>query len=302
MENLQAVLDEVHTIICLMSPEFYFQQIEEVFNDVMRLFKGIYPGYRACNTGYHDLKHTTDSFLAMARLIHGGHINGEIFTDRGVSLALISALMHDTGYIQSEDDLTGTGGKYTLVHIDRSIEFMRKYFTGKWYTTEEFQFCSCCLKCTGLDVEIGEVPFVSKENEILGKMLGTADLLGQMADRTYLEKLFHLFREFDEGGVPGFRSELELIEKTPGFHELTKERFSAELSGVNRHMRAHFRVRWDMDEDFYASAIERHIDYLKFIVEHQRGDYRAFLRRGSGDERLLEKEMQTMKEGEWRSL
>jgi hypothetical protein len=284
MENLQAVLDEVHTIICLMSPEFCFRQIEEVLDDIMRLFKGLYPGYRACNTGYHDLKHTTDSFLAIARLIHGAHINGENFTDRGVSLALISALMHDTGYIQLEDDLTGTGGKYTLIHIDRSIEFMRKYFTEKGYTTEEFRFCICCLKCTGLDVKIGEVPFISKENEILGKMLGTADLLGQMADRTYLEKLFHLFRELDEGRVPGFGSELELLEKTPGFYEFTKERFSTELGGINRHMRAHFRARWNMDEDFYASAIKRHMDYLKFITEHHREDYRAFLRRGDRTE------------------
>ena len=37
-------------------------------------------------------------------------------------------------------------------------------------------------------------------------MLGTADLIGQMADRYYLEKLLLLYEEFSEAGQDtGFR-------------------------------------------------------------------------------------------------
>jgi hypothetical protein len=89
--------------------DFDFERVDLAFTDFMDLFAGRYPGYRKCNTRYHDLKHTTDTFMAMARLIHGAAIKGIKITRRGTSLWLISALMHDTGYIQTVDDQTGTG-------------------------------------------------------------------------------------------------------------------------------------------------------------------------------------------------
>ena len=55
------------------------------------------------------------------------------------------------------------------------------------------------------------------ENEILGKMLGTADLLGQMSDRTYLEKLPFLYLEFKHAGIDGVGTELDFFDSTPGF-------------------------------------------------------------------------------------
>ncbi len=42
-----------------------------VFDDVVSLFQGRFPGYKACDTPYHNLRHTTDVFLGMARLVHG---------------------------------------------------------------------------------------------------------------------------------------------------------------------------------------------------------------------------------------
>ena len=95
---------------------------------MVKLFRGNYPGYQKCNTWYHDLKHTTDCLLAMARLLHGASLNGLPLPDRDVVLGLTAALFHDTGYIQAEDDLEGTGAKYTLVHVERSVAFMEKYF------------------------------------------------------------------------------------------------------------------------------------------------------------------------------
>jgi hypothetical protein len=63
-----------------------------------------------------------------------------------------------------------------------------------------------------------KVTYPSANIEIMGKMLGTADLLGQMADRLYLEKLIPLFHEFEEGKVPGFESELNLLRKPTNFY------------------------------------------------------------------------------------
>jgi hypothetical protein len=120
-----------------------------------------------------------DCLLVTAKLIHGASLNGIVFTQRDVTLGLISALMHDTGYIQAEEDNTGTGAKYTVCHIQRSIEFMKKYFHDNAFPSEYLPICSNFLRCTGLDVKIAEIKFQSREHEILGQIVGTATLLGK---------------------------------------------------------------------------------------------------------------------------
>ncbi len=281
MNDPDSVLKEVKTTVSFIFPNFDFETIDLVFSDFLNLFAGNYPGYRGCNTRYHDLKHTTDTFLALARLIHGATAKGIDFSERGVSLALISALMHDTGYIQNIDDATGTGAKYTLNHVDLSIDFMSDYFNQKGYPREDFIFCRNIVSCTGLDVGLEEIHFSNSENELLGKMLGTADLQGQMADREYLEKLVYLYREFREGGIAGYESELDLLQKTPLFYQTTVRRFEEEFGGVWRYMRHHFKSRWDLDEDPYKAAIEGHIAHLEKTLLYHADNYHQYLRRGS---------------------
>ena len=281
MEDHQSVLEEVKAIVSVMMPDFDFEPLNRAFRDVVSLFHGQYPGYRKCNTEYHDLKHTTDALLAMIRLIHGAVVNKQVFSEKRVELGLISALLHDTGYIQTADDNVGTGAKFTLTHISRSIFFMEKYLSENGYSREDIECCRAILKCTGLNVKINEMHFGSAEIEMLGKMLGTADLLGQMADRTYLEKLPFLYHEFKEGNVSGFETELDLLKKTLGFSNGTLERFDHELGGVNRYMRDHFRVRWGIDEDLYITSIKNQVKYLEHLLENHEDDYRNHMRRGN---------------------
>ena len=93
------------------------------------------------------------------------------------------------------------------------------------FPSEDLQICSNLLRCTGLDVKIAEIKFQTREHEILGKILGTADLIGQMANEHYLEKLPFLYNEFKEGGVQCYKDEFDLLKKTPAFWEMVKERF-----------------------------------------------------------------------------
>ena len=44
-------------------------------------------GYRACNTRYHDVDHTTAITLAMIRLIHGAVAAGERFEAHDIRVA-----------------------------------------------------------------------------------------------------------------------------------------------------------------------------------------------------------------------
>jgi hypothetical protein len=281
MDNPAEVMEEVERVVLLMFPEFNFKPFHKTFQDVVKLFGGEYPGFKECNVHYHDLKHTTDCLMAMVRLIHGASVNGARIDQNNVALGLVSALLHDAGYIQCVEDDSGTGAKYTLTHVQRSIDFMKQYFSANGYSAGELQQCVNHLWCTGLDVRLDEIQFEHNEHAVLGKMLGTADLLGQMADRTYLERLPFLYDEFKEGGVPGFQDELDLLRKTPVFWEITKLRFAQALDNMDRYMRDHFRVRWGIDRDLYREAIERNIGHIKTIVQNHEKDYRKYLRRAA---------------------
>ena len=281
MDDPQAVFEEVRRIVAATNAQPDFTVLSKVFADVVKLFRGEYPGYQKCNTWYHDLKHTTDCLLAMARLIHGASLNGLPLPDRDVVLGLTAALFHDTGYIQSDDDLEGTGAKYTLVHVERSVAFMEKYFGQAGFSSRDLDYCRCCVHCTGLEMRIEAIWFESAYHRQVGCMLGTADLLGQMADHTYLERLPFLYREFKEAQVPGFESELDLLRKTPAFWDFTQFRMVSELGNVNRFMLDHFRAWWGLNRDLNRETIEGNIAYLKFVLENHESEYHKYLRQES---------------------
>jgi hypothetical protein len=277
----EAVLSEIVHIGALINDDFNSDYFISTFRDIQRLFQGAYPGYQACNTRYHDFAHTYEVTLAMSRLMHGAFIAGMAFTGSEVQIGLTTALMHDTGYIQEKSDHIGTGAKHTLIHIGRSFAFLDGYCRDNpvcgGYKMRDF---SDILYCTGLSVAIEAIVFSSEKIATIGKILGTADLLGQMADRLYLEKLPLLYREFREGGLSQFTSELDLVQKTIDFYELTRRRFAREFGGVNKYMINHFRIRWNIDRDLYEESIQRHISYLQDILDCYHQDFSKGLRRG----------------------
>ncbi|OPY89265.1 MAG: hypothetical protein A4E73_03124 [Syntrophaceae bacterium PtaU1.Bin231] len=279
MTDHQAALSEVVQTLSMTWPSFDFAYLRRVFADMEHLFSGRYPGYQACNTRYHDFRHTLDVFLAMARLLHGASVAGLRFTDKQAALGVISALMHDTGYIQTTGDRLGTGAKYTAAHVDRSIVFMKRYYAGDDLFEKELPAFDHILHCTGFTMKIPGMRFPSRELELLGKMLGTADLLGQMADRLYLEKLLFLYYEFVEAGISDYESELDLLKKTVPFYQFIRRRFAADLEGVDNYMIHHFRARWNIDRDLYREAVEQNLRRLQFILDSDPGHYRSHLRR-----------------------
>ncbi|HPD56517.1 MAG TPA: HD domain-containing protein [Smithellaceae bacterium] len=275
------VIKEIKHTVSLINPQFDFLHFDRAFRDVEKLFHGRYPGFRGCNTDYHDFKHTLAVVLAMARLIHGAAVEGMLFSDKDISLGLIAALMHDTGYIQEVGDMEGTGAKYTLMHIKRGIQFIQNYYADDPYFQNDLENFNDIISCTGMSINISAIKFASSNMELLGKMLGTADLLGQMSDRFYLEKLMPLFREFEEGKVPGFASEYDLLKKTSNFYHITKSRMEKELGNVSRFMVAHFSKRWRIERNIYQEAIDKNINYLRFVLKHNEKSVSIFLRRNS---------------------
>jgi hypothetical protein len=255
---------EIQNILLQIDPSFGFSLIENVCNDIILLFNGKFPGYRTSNTKYHNLEHTCAVALATARLMHGLHIQGHVFPSRVIQLGLIGALFHDTGLIQTDDEEEGTGAQYTIGHEERSIVLMEKYLSGKDFSADDILDCSHIIMCTKLSLPLNEIPFNSEETGVMGKILGSADLIAQMADRNYLEKLPLLFLEFREAGMAGFETPLELFKNTEEFyHSVARTRLTEELGNVSSAALYHFRNRWNIDRNLYAESIENNIKYMK---------------------------------------
>jgi hypothetical protein len=277
--DLKCVIDEVRALMSEAYPGTDFHRVRNTFNDVVRLYTGEYPGYRECTTAYHDLRHTMDVFLAMARIMHGASAEGTIFNDRDVMLGLVSALLHDTGYLLTEDDDSPTGGKYTATHVQRSVNFMIRYFVHHNFSSQEVRQASHLIESTSLTVDFARIPYTSPYMRQLGKMIFAADLFGQMADRTYLEKLHLLYYEFVEGNVTEFTGEEDLLRKTVGFVDEIRTRVSKELDSFSSYMKSHFKRRCNIGRDFYSEAVQSNLSYLKRILSEDEDDYRLRLQR-----------------------
>lgn len=275
----ERVLEEVRETLTGILTDIDLQRLEQVFVDVKRLFAGTFPGYAGCSTRYHDLEHTTDAFLAMARILHGAVEKDRSLDRRTILLGLISALLHDTGYIKREDDRAGSGAKYTASHVLRGIDFSREYLLPRGYSPEDCEVCRSVILSTGLDIGIGRIAFRSKSDAQVGRMLGTCDLVAQTARRSYLEKLPYLYRELVEGGVLRHGSERRFIEDTAPFCRSVLDRIANELDGEFRYLREHFRVRWGIDRNLYIEAIEENISGLESVLRSHPGEYRLWLKR-----------------------
>jgi hypothetical protein len=268
----KALLDEVMIILELISPDFHTDPVKFAFEAVTSLYRGNWPGYRSCNTEYHDLCHTTDAFLAMARLIHGAAVDGVTFTNRYITIGLLAALLHDVGYIQEEHDVEGTGAKYTANHVQRGIDFIERHASEFGLSDKEVADCQAMILCTDLAVDISTIVFTSAKVELLGKILASADLLAQMADRAYLEKLLFLYHELKEAGIGCYKGELDLLCKTVDFYNFIERRLKTTLDATDRHMSSHFFSRWGIQANLYHVAIEKQRNYLRTILKIPNSD------------------------------
>jgi hypothetical protein len=109
-----------------------FDSVWMAFHDFERLYTGKDPHYHAVDTSYHDIQHTLDVTLALARLIVG-HERSVDATDRlgedRARFAIVAALFHDAGYIRHRhrDCNAVNGAVFTTTHVTRSGAYLEKY-------------------------------------------------------------------------------------------------------------------------------------------------------------------------------
>jgi HD superfamily phosphodiesterase len=281
----QCVLAEVKATARMAHPDLDCKFLASALDDAARLFGGEYPGFRRSNTKYHDLKHTMEVLLATARLLHGARAAGRNVSPRTLRLGLLAALFHDVGLIQAEGDTAGTGAKYTIGHEKRSVSFVESYLGEHGYPADEVRDIGLIIAGTNLSQKFSEIPYSDEEMVLAGQVLAAADLLAQMADREYLEKLLLLFLEFQEAGLP-YDSMFDLLQRTHGFYAMATDRQERILGGVYAFMTPHFAARWDLPRDLYSESIAQNMEYLKEVLQLGPDNYLNKLNRGGIVQRL----------------
>ena len=280
IDSSVSLWSEVTEILRLYSPSFQTDFIRPVFNSVNDLYHGNFPGYRACNTGYHDFSHAIATFLAMTRLIHGAVLDDRIFPASNVVAGLAAAILHDAGYVQEADDLDGTGAKHKTIHEQRSMDFLSRHGRAFGLSADEISAGRSIILCTDMQEDIASIPVASRQIKFLGKLLASADLMAQLSDQIYLEKLLFLFHECREAGIGNYKKESDIIENTLPFYDVFEDRLKSLKLNTDRHMTSHFDSRSKIDENLYRVAIKRHKKYLTGILSRGDADPRHHLRRG----------------------
>jgi hypothetical protein len=278
--NPDRIIEEVLRIFYHHYAEDAALRIRLAFSQVRSLFSGQFPGYRECLAEYHDFNHTMSVLLAASRLLDGYNIERVFLPEELAIQLLLATLLHDTGYIQEDWDTEGTGAKYSRQHEQRSIDFLKAHFGLFEIDEPEIESIVRLIQSTDLKVDFAGIPFSSEAEQDAGAILGSADILGQMADRAYLEKLLFLYREFREAGIPGYETEFELLRKTREFYSTVKGRLRDTYLHMFELAHHHFRERYEINQNLYVVAIDRHMEYLDRIIDDQSSNFRHKLKRG----------------------
>ncbi len=271
----EQVCQEVCRLLVEMFPGRSVRPIEQAYRIVTDLFRGDYPGYRPCDTPYHDLQHTLDVSLTMTRLLYGHEVGRKQDSLLGHDLTIlgvVGALFHDSGYVRRLGDRRyRNGAAYTHKHVTRSGRFLATILPqlGLEHMTV---IAKRLVHFTGYEVAVSAIRLRDSDHRMLGTLLGTADLMAQMSDRCYLEKCRdRLFPEFVVAGIAGddnkwslYSTPDALIFNTPKFfRHVLDDRLNRVLKGVYSYADAFFLPQ----KNAYQEAIERNADYLNHVVK-----------------------------------
>jgi len=265
----QMIIDRIKTVSNDSYGNDSTKTVEMVLKDIIDLFKGKRIGFKKCDLKYHNIFHTLQTIPPFVEIIDGWNKSGNSprISNKYFELGIIAVLLHDTGYIKEEYDNTGTGAKYTFIHIQRSIDFADHYLHHAGFSEHDILIVQNVIRCTGVSFHPENMQFYSEEERLIGYTLGTADLLGQMSSPDYPRKLLFLFKEFEEAynfegreklnsmGVKLFSNADELVRDAQYFYkEVAMNRF-LKMGSMYKYVNYHFGTI----NNPYIEAIEENI-------------------------------------------
>jgi hypothetical protein len=253
------VRDAVCTIFSRRFPGRSLAPLHELYRDVAANYRGEQPGFRACDMAYHDLRHVLDVSLSMARLLDGHercHAGSARLGYERALLGMCVSLCHDTGYLLRRNDTRHRlGAEYTRIHVTRSGHFLASLLP-RLGMEGEVAVAQRLVQFTGYERDVTAIRVPDAQWRRLGHLIGSADLLAQMADRCYLDRCRdRLYPELELAGLTRarnpdgsecvrYRDALDLLRQTPQFMEHALEhRLGRLFERVHRYAMVHFGGR-----------------------------------------------------------
>src|SRR6202158_6057331 len=200
VSSTAAVTAAVRELFTAAFPGESFDRVAVSFEEFDKLFTGRMPGYHGVDTVYHDLQHSLDMTLAMARLLVGHERSVETrmrFGAERAVMALVTSLFHDAGYIREFGDRQHrNGAEFTLYHVTRSARFLARFLPSIGMENC-VPISTRIVHFTGYEINLDEIHIAVYRDRKLARLSGAEDLIAQMPHRCCLEKCrVRLYTEF----------------------------------------------------------------------------------------------------------
>lgn len=186
---------------------------------------------------YHNVEHTMYVTLVGQEILRGRHIRQGKVTCEDWLLFHLSLLCHDIGYVRGickrdrpaervyatglgEETITvppgATDARMAPYHVDRGKQFIDDRFGGHQIIDTE-------IVKANIELTRFPVPKDGDHDDVTGYpgLVRAADLIGQLSDPRYLQKIPALYYEFEEIGTNrqlGYNSPDDLRDKYPSFY------------------------------------------------------------------------------------
>lgn len=272
-------LREVLTVCDLNERHAERAVVTNAYRMAFMLYRGEFDGYLKCDTNYHDFAHAAETFLTMARLLHGAHIASEKFTRRDMAVGLTAAILHDAGYIRRSSESESTGAQYRSEHERRGMDLVSQHGVALGLTQSEIADCRTIIQGTVMAEDVNTMSFRSTTQGQLTRMLSVSDLLAQLSSATYLERLVFLYEEDRGSQASRYHDQLDCCRKAIAFDDHARARLQNNLEQSDVYLTSHFNARWNTPGNLYRVAMDRQIQFLAKVIERPGFDPRCHLRR-----------------------
>jgi hypothetical protein len=172
------------------------------------------------------------------------------------------------------DNSARNGAEFTRSHVTRSGTFLESYLPSMGL--EEFvPIVARIVHFTGYEIHPDEIELENPKDCMVGHLIGTADLLAQIADRCYLEKCRdRLYPEFVLGDIAieregdsasvRYADGNDLLAKTLDFFRgSAQQRLDQTFNKSYRYLEAFFET----GDNPYVYCIRKNLTFLRQVIE-----------------------------------
>ena len=273
MKNLPAVLEEVKNNFIHHYPVESFPVVRSLFNKLHRYCSENPSDGLGCPL---DFSQAGGIMLAFSRIFDGYNIENGVVCEEAVILGLIASILCSQGvysYLEEAENRSEPA-----IHIEEMKKSVQEVFDKYEITKENFETVKKMITCACINYDLKDVTFDSEAEKTVALMVASADILGRMSSRNYLEKLLNYYDSVKED-IDEFSRLMLLKQNIQYYRNVITKRLEDDLMGLYKLCEVHFERRYDIGYNMYIEAIDRQIEYLEDVLQQGPESYRAHFKR-----------------------